>query len=106
MDYKHVYSDNIQDILREIVFWDRLTEVAYEKKKRYTLVNSDISHSLTKTSVIDFEENDLLLVTGGGRGITFGCVEALASIVRSRVAILGLEDISEIEPEMLNWLAG
>lgn len=103
MKYKHVYSDKVPEIVQELEFWDDSSEIAYYKKNRFALSNLNISKSLTQSSKIDIKENDLLLVSGGGRGITYKCLESLSSIIKPKVAILGLEDISEITPEMLIW---
>ncbi|MCE7741284.1 MAG: acyltransferase domain-containing protein [Candidatus Heimdallarchaeota archaeon] len=101
MAYKHIYSENIKYIIQELEYWDTNVEIAYEKKNRFTLANLDISDYLTQSSKIHVKGSDLLLVTGGGRGITFKCLEALCTIVKSKVAIFGIEDISNVDSEAL-----
>ncbi len=103
MPYKHIYSENIADIIQELEYWDGIIEIAFDKKGRFTLANLDISNYLTQSSKIDIEKDDLILVTGGGRGITFKCIEALSTIVKSKVAIIGIEDISDINSDMLQF---
>lgn len=101
MKVKHLYSSNNKEILQELEYWDNFKEISYQKGIRYTLVSSDITDVVTKTSKLDLKKDDLLLVTGGGRGITFKCIEALCTIVKPKVAIMGIEDISYCTPELL-----
>jgi len=101
MGYKHIYSDRIANIIQELEYWDSNIEIAFEKKNRFTLANLDISGYLTQSSKIHLKDSDLLLVTGGGRGITFKCLEALCTIVKSKVAIFGIEDISNVDSDAL-----
>ena len=101
MKVKHLYSSNNKEILQELEYWDNFKEISYQKGIRYTLVSSEITDVVTKTSKLDLKNDDLLLVTGGGRGITFKCIEALCTIVKPKVAIMGIEDISHCTPELL-----
>ena len=101
MKVKHLYSSKIREILQELENWDDFIEVSYNKNLRYTIVYSEITDVVTKSSKLDLKNNDLLLVTGGGRGITFKCVEAICTIVKPKVAIMGIEDISHCTPELL-----
>ncbi len=102
MKVKHLYSSKNNEILQELMYWDDFIEVSYNKKLRYTIVYSEITEVVTKSSKLDLKNDDLLLVTGGGRGITFKCLEALCTIVKPKVAILGIEDISHCTPEVLS----
>jgi phosphopantetheine--protein transferase-like protein len=101
MKVKHLYSSKNKEIIQEIEYWDDIIEISYIKNLRYTIVYSDITEVVTKSSKLDLKNDDLLLVTGGGRGITFSCLEALCTIVKPKVAIFGIEDISHCTPEIL-----
>ncbi|WP_282785460.1 acyltransferase domain-containing protein, partial [Nocardia sp. CC201C] len=51
--------------------------------------DSDIVHADTDFEVDDLTEDDVLLVTGGARGVTATCVRALARVCPARFVLLG-----------------
>ncbi|MCG3216154.1 MAG: SDR family NAD(P)-dependent oxidoreductase, partial [Candidatus Heimdallarchaeota archaeon] len=66
-----------------------------------TLVLSPIQEQVSDVSELNIENGDVLLVTGGGRGITFKCLEAICKQSKPKVAILGIEDISNLSSDQL-----
>ncbi|MBT8340402.1 MAG: SDR family oxidoreductase, partial [Desulfatitalea sp.] len=52
---------------------------------------------------LQLSENDVVVVTGGARGVTAEAVAALARRTRCRLALLGRSPLPESEPD---WLAG
>ncbi|MHA2358547.1 MAG: SDR family NAD(P)-dependent oxidoreductase, partial [Candidatus Heimdallarchaeaceae archaeon] len=101
MKVKHIYSDKLKEILPELEYWDGNVEIAYSKSIRYTLVHTSMEELVSDVSELDIDDNDVLLVTGGGRGITFKCIEAVCSLSKPKVALIGIEDISECSLEEL-----
>lgn len=98
---KHLYSEKPSEIMKELEFWDTNIEISYSNSIRYTLVPTSIEETISDVSELDIGEKDVLLVTGGGRGITFKCIEAVCEIAKPKVALLGIEDISECSVEDL-----
>ncbi len=99
---KHVYSDKINEVLEELEYWDENIEISFKNSLRYTLSLSSVYDMIPSVSEIKLDKDDILLVTGGGRGITFKCLEAVCSISKPKVAILGIEDVSKVSKEDLN----
>ncbi|WP_306359100.1 polyketide synthase [Nocardia sp. CC227C] len=64
--------------------------------------DSDIVHADTAFAVDDLTEDDVLLVTGGARGVTAICVRALARVCPARFVLLGRTEPAA-EPE---WADG
>ncbi len=98
LDAKHLYISpgETNKIIEELQTWDEYTEIAYKDGQRYTL-------GLIKTTVkaedknIELSENDIVLVTGGGRGITFESTYQLLLSVQSSpsVALVGRTKLPE-----------
>jgi enediyne polyketide synthase len=74
-------------------------EAAGERFEPYYKVLSD-----TQEDRVPIECDDVLLVSGGGRGIVARCVAALARATGARVAILGRSD-PQANPESVETLA-
>ena len=85
IDVKHIYSDDLLEIHQELENWDDNVEISYSDSQRFSLVLSPIDETVSKPSKLSFGKKDILLVTGGGRGITFKCLEALCLISKPKV---------------------
>ncbi|MHA1304960.1 MAG: phosphopantetheine-binding protein, partial [Candidatus Heimdallarchaeaceae archaeon] len=90
---KHLYSKDMNEILTEIENWDDKVEVAYREGNRYTLSYTKISE--IEEEKIAFTEDDLILVAGGARGITYECIKKLTQEVKPSVAIIGRTELPE-----------
>ncbi|MBY9000496.1 MAG: SDR family NAD(P)-dependent oxidoreductase, partial [Candidatus Heimdallarchaeota archaeon] len=101
MKIKHIYSEKVSEILQELEFWDGYIEIAFKDNIRYTLVVSEIDEQSPSSKITVLEE-DVVLATGGGRGITFKCVEELCSRVKPKIAIMGIEEISGYDDDFLD----
>ncbi|MHA1419191.1 MAG: SDR family NAD(P)-dependent oxidoreductase [Candidatus Heimdallarchaeaceae archaeon] len=102
MKIKHVYSEKTSEIMQEMEYWDDYIELSFKNNMRYTLVSADIDESIVQMTSIDVSENDIVLATGGGRGITFKCLEELCLRSKPKVAIAGIENISNYTVDMLD----
>ncbi len=60
---------------------------------------------LTRTAAIDLSHDDVVVVTGGARGVTASAAQALAARCGCKLALLGRTRISPDEPNWLNGLA-
>jgi len=103
MKIKHVYSEKISEILQEMEYWDDYLEISFKNNIRYTLVSANIDENSFQMSSIEISDKDIVLATGGGRGITFKCLEELCSRSKPKVAIVGIEDISSYNIDMLDF---
>ncbi|MBU1239697.1 SDR family NAD(P)-dependent oxidoreductase, partial [Myxococcota bacterium] len=73
-------------------------ETGYTDKERYTLSLSQIAATEGEAMVT---RGDTLLVTGGGRGITFAILEALVAKYHTNLIILGRSDLEAVDPRFL-----
>jgi len=103
MKIKHVYSEKISEILQEMEYWDGYPEISFKNNMRFTLVSADVDENEVQMSSIAVSDKDIILATGGGRGITFKCLEELCSRSKPKVAIVGIEDISNYTVDMLDY---
>ncbi|MCK5304115.1 MAG: SDR family NAD(P)-dependent oxidoreductase, partial [Candidatus Heimdallarchaeota archaeon] len=103
MKVKHVYSKKTSEILQELEYWDDYIEISFKNDIRYTLVSANVEESNLQMTSIEISGKDVVLATGGGRGITFKCLEELCSRSKPKVAIVGIEDISNYTVDMLDY---
>ena len=90
---KQIYSNNLNFIYHEIENWDNLTEVAELNSKRVTLVKKE--HQPGNIEKIGINSDDLMLVTGGARGICFECIKELCKEKKPGIALLGRTSIPD-----------
>lgn len=89
-------------ITEEMIFGGLDKEVALteEPTSRFTLVDKPAPiDEVQKLHDLPLKQNDVVLVTGGARGVTSSCIQALASCLNLRFAILGRTKL-EAEPEV------
>ncbi|MHA1611736.1 MAG: beta-ketoacyl synthase N-terminal-like domain-containing protein, partial [Promethearchaeota archaeon] len=100
--FKHIYSLDAQKGVTEIFNSDPTVEVIIDAdSKRHTLLRQELSLTQSnKTSLIETE--DLLIVTGGARGITFNCIDELTNFVKPTLILLGR---TQFNPEMEEYLS-
>ncbi|MFI5799531.1 SDR family NAD(P)-dependent oxidoreductase [Streptomyces sp. NPDC051677] len=77
-------------------------QVGRDGVRRVTLTLGEATHPATETAAAELTEQDLLVVTGGGRGITAVCVAELARRHRPGLLLLGRTPLDD-EPA---WAAG
>ncbi|MHA1985170.1 MAG: SDR family NAD(P)-dependent oxidoreductase [Promethearchaeota archaeon] len=86
---KHIYSPNMEQIIQEILIWDKIEEVAYKENVRYTLLRKKLKE-FPEQSKYSLRNEDVILVTGGAQGITFACIDELTNHVKPHLILLGL----------------
>ena len=74
-------------------------EVALSHDNRYEI--RCINEEMTKTESIDFSEKDVLVITGGARGVTAASALALAQKYHPTLVLLGRSPAPFSEPEWL-----
>lgn len=85
-------------IANELVFGGGEKEVALSiQGERYTLRSVPSALQIEKSALA---ENDVLLVSGGARGVTAHCLLALAKRRRQRFILLGRTELSAEAPEL------
>ncbi|MHA1853690.1 MAG: SDR family NAD(P)-dependent oxidoreductase [Candidatus Heimdallarchaeaceae archaeon] len=89
---KTIITDDLNNILKEIDYWDMLNEILYKENKRYTLTTQELKNI---SPAIEIENSDLILATGGARGITFECLKYLATKSSFKVALIGRSKITD-----------
>ncbi len=103
MKIKHVYSEKTSEIMQEMEYWDNYLEISFKNNIRYTLVSANVDENSVQMTPIELSDEDIVLATGGGRGITFKCLEELCTRSKPKVAIVGIEDISNYTIDMLDF---
>lgn len=78
------------------------TESGWNAQGRWTLACTDASHEKTG-SLPPLQPGELVLVTGGARGITARCIEALAAAVPAHFVLIGRTALDEADPA---WAQG
>ncbi|MHA1205163.1 MAG: SDR family NAD(P)-dependent oxidoreductase, partial [Candidatus Heimdallarchaeaceae archaeon] len=101
LDIKHVYSTKPEELVTELENWDKNLEVIYSEGKRYIFSHMrKIPLEQLQKEKIELTEDDLILVTGGARGITYECIKELTKDAKPSIAIVGRtklpEDVSEL----------
>jgi enediyne polyketide synthase len=92
-------SRTVAEVAAEVAATDRFTEVYYDAggvRRVPTLRAIPVRSTRTRTPL---DDTDVLLVTGGGKGITAECALALAADNGARLAVLGRSD-PEQDPEL------
>ena len=73
-------------------------EVAYDGAgTRYTLAAAEVPVDPSRGPV--FEADDVVVATGGARGVTAQCLKQLAQTVPARFALLGRTELEDEDPE-------
>jgi len=98
-------SDNIVEMANNIVnecLLDGPLEVGISNEQRYTLeLNTTEIDQSNKATALD--ANDVVVVTGGARGVTAEIAMALAETYQTKLLLLGRSKLPEAEAE---WLTG
>ena len=81
------------------LFFAEPVEVGIDAEGRYTLALSRASLAPIADAARPLAEGDLVVVSGGARGVTAEAVMALASAWRPTLVLLGRSPFSEDEPE-------
>lgn len=111
LNSKQIYTSDIKSVMNELKLWDNSREVGFKNNERYS-IGIAVGDSLTEvTPPLNISGSDLMLVTGGARGITFECVKRLCTVSKPRVALMGRTKIalpaSELRPhseaEIKDW---
>jgi NAD(P)-dependent dehydrogenase (short-subunit alcohol dehydrogenase family)/acyl carrier protein len=82
---------------------NKLREVGITETERHTIVAQEVLPDKNAINNIPVTQEDVFLVTGGGKGITSQCIAALAKHCKPKFVLLGRSSISEAEP---TWAKG
>ncbi|MBA0125305.1 SDR family NAD(P)-dependent oxidoreductase [Haloechinothrix sp. YIM 98757] len=86
-------STAVRRVVTEVAATDDFAEVRYESDGRRTVPElTGASVAVPDPAAPPLEEDDVLLVTGGGKGITAECALAVARDTGARLALLGRAD--------------
>ncbi|MHA1584409.1 MAG: beta-ketoacyl synthase N-terminal-like domain-containing protein, partial [Promethearchaeota archaeon] len=102
---KHIYGNYPEQIYQELSNWDDFEEIAFKNKNRYTLVKKEVNLSIPNTQnskIDDISSDEILLATGGARGITFACLDNLTDKVQPTVVLLGRTNLSEKVEDLIS----
>ncbi|MHA1796675.1 MAG: SDR family NAD(P)-dependent oxidoreductase, partial [Promethearchaeota archaeon] len=88
-EFRHIYFYDVKDAISELLYQETLSEIIYNKEGlRHTIDRVKILPTDNAKS-INIEENDLVLVTGGARGITFECIDKWTNSVHPSLILIG-----------------
>jgi acyl transferase domain-containing protein len=95
-------SEIAEAVIREILYADpgSPVEIGLSPGERFSLVLSDAE---TTKNTLNLEAGDVVVVSGGGRGVTAAAAMALAGQVHPSLVLLGRSPLPEPESE---WLEG
>jgi NAD(P)-dependent dehydrogenase (short-subunit alcohol dehydrogenase family)/acyl carrier protein len=79
-------------------------EVGLDRDRRIVLEMETDALAETNPADVGLEDGDLVMVSGGARGIAAAAARALADRVRLKLLLLGRSPAPEVEPEWLNGL--
>lgn len=88
-------------IQKELAKLKGFKEISYKNGKTYTRQLEILSDDDTKPGVLP-NEQDVILVTGGAKGITLECVRQLGMICKCRFILVGRSDYNADETLRLN----
>jgi NAD(P)-dependent dehydrogenase (short-subunit alcohol dehydrogenase family) len=91
-------SQIIKQVMDELVSKQGPVEIGYRNQCRYALSTVPVPLAEQNLSYLDLTEDDLVLVTGGARGITAEMVRSLAGVSKASFILLGRS--SQSIPEM------
>jgi NAD(P)-dependent dehydrogenase (short-subunit alcohol dehydrogenase family) len=83
-----------------IMFFSPYLEVGITESGRITPVMAQVEQADSRE--VNLEKGDLVLVTGGARGIVFECVRALAQYTGCKLVLTGRTKMAEGQPSWLN----
>jgi len=85
------------------LFLNDLLEAGLRPEGRYSLTLEELP-PLPRVTALSIPEKSLIVVTGGGRGVTASAAIALAAASKATLLLLGRSPIAEEEPEWLRNL--
>ncbi|MBM75104.1 MAG: hypothetical protein CMK59_06870, partial [Proteobacteria bacterium] len=93
-------KEQAQVIVNELIWGGPDLEVGLKPKDNKRFVFELEPVVLNKEADVDLDENDVILVSGGARGVTAECVVALARATKSSFLLVGRSSIVEdIDPD-------
>ena len=102
VDISPEWKENDQIALAAVntIFSKGPVEIGFDQTSRYTL---ELKPSAAPEGRIDLGEQDVVVITGGARGVTAACAYSLAKHAKPIIVLLGRSPLPEAEPE---WLGG
>ncbi len=91
-------NDQIAMAVVNEIFNKGPVEIGLDQASRYTL---KLETSAAPEGRIDLTEQDVVVITGGARGVTAACAYALAKHAKPVIALLGRSPLPETEPDWL-----
>ncbi len=103
LDPQSPAGDLAQQLYQELLADDRLLEVGYRDGQRFILTARSATHQGADVAALPLDEESVILVTGGARGITAHIAIAMAQRAKSRFILLGRTelDTSNESPQFL-----
>jgi len=90
-------------LLREIAAWDELVEVGLDGEGRWSLElvpdATPAADAVKLLATLPLDEQGVVLVTGGARGITAEVVKRMAAQTKARFIIVGRSALTTVEDE-------
>ena len=99
---KLIYSIKNEQIIHEILAWDKVEEVSYKDNNRFTLLRKRI-REYPEQQDYKITTEDILLATGGAQGITYACIDELTNYVKPKLILLGLAPYDDSLHKYLNY---
>ena len=100
-DSDHLTNEEISNILlREFSSIGNLIEIGIKNKTRKGIVTKTMENVAFEEKY-SFSSNDVVLATGGGRGITFECAKQLALKTGVKLILTGRTDIPSMDEDYI-----
>ena len=100
-DSDHLTNEEISNILlREFSSIGNLIEIGIKNKTRKGIVTKTMENVAFEEKY-SFSSNDVVLATGGGRGITFECAKQLALKTGAKLILTGRTDIPSMDEDYI-----
>jgi enediyne polyketide synthase len=89
----------IEYIIKEFLNTKKYEYVVYKNKKRKKETLKPIEY---KKNDINISEKDIVLVSGGAKGITYECVKELAKLTGCKLILIGRSSLKDVEKNLKN----
>ncbi|GAB4272892.1 MAG: type I polyketide synthase [Candidatus Rifleibacteriota bacterium] len=106
IDYRFKDSAAAAEKLVTEILGDGPVEVGLTKTSRFTLVEEVQNLQENPSTANIFKENDVIVITGGARGVTAATAIAMAGKYKCKFALVGRSQAPEAEPSWLRNVVG
>jgi acyl transferase domain-containing protein/3-hydroxymyristoyl/3-hydroxydecanoyl-(acyl carrier protein) dehydratase/acyl carrier protein/NADP-dependent 3-hydroxy acid dehydrogenase YdfG len=91
-------SEIVKDILFEIADPELFIAVGFDKyKQRYIPFSAIQNPAMYASRTLSWNEQDVILVTGGAKGITAECMLGVAATIQAKIALVGTSSVDQSE---------